>query len=203
MKIRYLLLVACAFLVVACYEGSYKVVGSYDPTQEAFSGVVIPGNAASGKGCPPLPETFRESDLVGTWGYFGIEPGIVTLTLRADGIYNLAYEYPYTGYHYENDGKQWKIERRENGTALVHFQEMPICGKTCKPLHSGVVVDSCEQYKRIPIKDNEVALILIGSPHPQDPKLSPDSPIIALRGIEMIDPALDPDSVGITYRLKR
>jgi hypothetical protein len=204
MKARTILAISSLLFAVACSSGGYKVVGSYDPTQQAFSGVVMPDNPDSGKGCPPLPETFKESDMVGIWGYFGIGPGgVMTITIQADGTYRQIYDYPYTGYHYEGDWRHWELERRENGTALIHFQDMPICGETCKPFFSGVIVDSCEQYKRIPIKDNEVALILLGSPPPNDPKLSPDSPVIALRGIEMLDPALDPDSAGILYRLKR
>lgn len=204
MKLNCILATLCAFLVAGCYESSYKVVGNYDPTQRALSGVVIPSDADTGEGCPPLPETFQESDLTGTWGFFGTgNGGVITITLRANGTYKQIYDYPLTGYHYEGDWKRWELERRDNGTALVHFQEMPICGRTCKPLYSKVVIDSCEQYKRVPIKDNEVALILIGSPRPKDPNLPSDSPLIALHGIELIDPALDPDSMGLTYRLKR
>lgn len=203
MKARTVLAISSLLLAVACSSGGYKVLGSYDPTQQAFSGVVISDNADP-RECPPLPETFKESDLVGTWVTFsGHTSEPITLTLRADGTYNQINDSPFSGYHYEGGWKRWYLERRENDTAVIHFQDMLICGETCKPIYSGIVVDSCEQYKRIPIKDNEVALVLIGSPPPNDPKLSPDSPVIALRGIEMIDPSLDPDSGPIVYRLKR
>ncbi len=203
MKLRYALAITYMLLVAGCFGSSYKVIGNYDPTQQSFSGVVVPSDANAGEGCPPLPEDFKESDLIGTWGFFTTGTGgVVTITLQANGTYKLIYDYPLTGYHYEGDWKKWHLERRDNGTALVRFQEMPICGRTCKPLYSGVVVDSCEHYKRVPIKDNEVGLILTGSP-PPDSNLPADSPINALHGIEMFDPSLDPDSGGITYRLKR
>ncbi len=120
MKLRCILAIICVLQVAGCYGSSYKVVENHDPTQQALSGVVIPGDADTGEGCPPLPETFQESDLIGTWFFFGTgNGGVVTITLRADGTYKQIYDYPLTGYHYEGDWKKWEIERRGNGTASM------------------------------------------------------------------------------------
>lgn len=53
--------------------------------------------------CPPLPETFTEADLVGTWvaSYFLHDTD--TLIVRADGTYKQIYDDPDAGFRYESD----------------------------------------------------------------------------------------------------
>ncbi len=196
--VAYLLLL----LLIAGCRG-YKVQGTYDPTEQSFSGVVRPDDGSSEGTCPSVPKDFKESDLIGTWEYFDNTKGDLSLILSADNTYKQIYDYAPNNYHYEGEWKKWRLERHPDGTGLVVFQDMWFCDVNCISLRGGVVVNPCEQYKTVTLNNGEVALVLVGSPPPNIPNLSPDSPIIALRGIQLVEPALDPDSVSTIYRLKR
>jgi hypothetical protein len=203
MKAKYILAVCCMLVITACQAQQYKFVGTFDPTAQAMTGVVRPDGNSSGGTCPSVPSNFNETDLVGTWEYFDNSRGELALILSADNTYKQIYDYAPNNYHYEGEWKKWRLERRINGTGLVIFQDMWFCEVDCIPLRGGAVTDPCDQYKTVPLNNKEVALVLMGAPPPNDPELSIDSPIIALRGIQMIDPPLDPDSTSIIYRLKR
>ncbi len=203
MRVKLSFVVSCILLLTACRAEQYQFVGTYDPTEEAMSGVVRSSDDTSEGTCPAVPKSFKESDLVGTWEYFDNSKGDLSLILSADNTYKQIYNYTPNNYHYEGEWKKWRLERRANGTGLVIFQDMWFCEMNCIPLRGGAVVNACEQYKTHALKGKEVALILTGAPPPNIPNLSPDSPVIALRGIQMIDPALDPDSTSIIYSLNR
>ena len=197
MKKTYVAVIACLLFATACGGGSYEVVGEYDPTEQSFSGVVVQGD--SGKGCPPLPETFRDSDLVGTWEVFAGGVGTTTLIMKEDGMYKQIHEYPAANYHYESNWQQWQLERRDNGTSYVHFEGMLFCGRTCSHSLGGKWYDFCDK-KMITMREDEVILMLVGVP---TATLPADSLLLAPRGIKMYEPKLDPDSNPVIYRLKR
>jgi len=203
MKAKYFWIVFLSIMISACWAEQYKFVGTHDPTKQAMSGVVLSSEEESNKSCTPLPKGFADEDVVGIWRYFSGGTGVLTLTLQANGTYKQEYEYPPKGTHYKSEWKPWRLERRENGIALIVFQDMRYCAIGCAPVQGGVLINSCEGYKEVILNENETALILTGALPPNDPKLDPDSPLIPSKGIELIDPSLDPDSGPIVYRLKR
>lgn len=74
--------------------------------------------------CPPVPESFGETDLIGTWQarYF---PGSVTdtLILREDGTYRQVFEDDLAGYYCTRLGK-WYLEHRASGGLYLHLEGM-------------------------------------------------------------------------------
>ena len=106
--------------------------------------------------CPPLPDTFRESDLIGTWvaEYGGGDTD--TLILKENGTYKQIYNDPLSGYHFENDLQRWWAEHRASGFLHLHLEGMRRCdgtGEFCKreggglggpyPIHY-YAIDYCE-----------------------------------------------------------
>lgn len=78
--------------------------------------------------CNPLPSSFQEEDLIGTWQstYY---PGIITdtLLLREDGTYQQIYENQDTGEHYVSSWSQWRIEQSSAGTTRLYLEGMRYC----------------------------------------------------------------------------
>jgi hypothetical protein len=76
--------------------------------------------------CPPLPDSFTSSDLVGTWKaeYFG---GLATdlLIIREDGTYKQIYQSDPLGF--ESDWQPWWLDRDSEGYALLHLEGMRRC----------------------------------------------------------------------------
>ena len=74
--------------------------------------------------CPPLPTSFTESDLVGTWigNYFG---NIDKLIIRADGTYKQVYSGDYV--NFESDWQKWYIEYDKDGFVRLHLEGMRRC----------------------------------------------------------------------------
>lgn len=69
------------------------------------------------------PNTFKESDLVGTWqAKYGVER-IDTITLKADGTYQQIYR-QLDGYSYESPWNKWYVEYRPTGWIYVHLEGM-------------------------------------------------------------------------------
>lgn len=198
MRKRCVMTIVWALFVVACSARTYNVVGTYDPTQQSYNAVVIPED--SKKGCPPLPEAFQKSDLVGTWNVIAGETGIMTLTIKSDGTYRQTYDYPRLDYHYEGNWQGWDLELHDNNTSYVHFHGMQSCSGVCSNSLGGQWYDFCDR-KMISVKDNEMTLILVGVPT-ATLALPPSSPRAVPRGIIMYEPVLDPDSNPVVYRLK-
>jgi hypothetical protein len=198
MKKCYITVILSALFIAGCSAGEYNVVGDYNPAQQSYTGVVAAKDAQ--RGCPSLPETFQESDLVGTWNVIAGETGSMTLTIKSDGTYKQEYDYPRLRYHYESDWQKWKLDFQDNSTSYVHFQGMQSCSGTCSSSAGGQWYDFCEQ-KMISVMDNEMTLLLVGVPT-ATLSLPPDSPRAIPRGIKMYEPVLDPDSNPVVYRLK-
>lgn len=185
-------------IAVACGTRSYHIIGEYDPTRESFNGMVVQGDG--GKGCPHPPETFQESDLVGTWvKTSGGGEGKMSLILKEDGTYQQIYDYPLTGYHYESDWQKWHLEYRDSGTPHLHLRGMRQCTHRCWQDADGTWYDFCEGRK-ITFK-GEVILLVTGdiARFATPPPLIP----IAPRGIQLLHPQSDPDSVEDVFQLQR
>jgi len=119
--------------------------------------------------CPPLPETFRESDLIGVWQaqYF---PRRVTdtLILREDGTYRQIYEDTMINYYYSGPWNRWYIEYRPSGGIYLHMQGMRYCvgfDETCRRPEGGggdhPYYDPCER-RSIRDMGSEVLLAVTG-----------------------------------------
>lgn len=143
--------------------------------------------------CPPLPESFQESDLIGIWQaqYF---PRRVTdtLILREDGTYRQIYENTLSNYYYSGPWKKWYTEYRPSGGLYLHLEGMRYCvgiSETCRRSEGGgghySYYDPCERRAIWDMYD-EVILAVTGplpSPGPPPP-----------RGIMLRHMMTDPDS---------
>lgn len=78
--------------------------------------------------CLPVPETFQQQDLVGTWvADFSGGTGTDTLHLYADGTFEQSYEDASTNYRYKGELGQWSLENRASGGLYLHLQGMKFC----------------------------------------------------------------------------
>ena len=77
--------------------------------------------------CPPIPQGFKDADLIGTWFVKYAAGNTDTLILRGDGTYQQDYFDPYTKENYQSDWKMWSIERRPSGFIRLHLKGMRIC----------------------------------------------------------------------------
>ena len=120
--------------------------------------------------CSPLPETFQESDLIGTWQsrYY---PGVVTdtLILREDGTYQQIYDNDRTGDHYTSSWNRWYVEYRSSGGLYLHLEGMRYClgtNEVCRRQGGGggshPYYDPCEG-RSIRNMGSEVILTVRGS----------------------------------------
>jgi len=123
--------------------------------------------------CPPLPETFQESDLIGTWqAKYGAATD--TLILKGDGTYKQTYVRHSDGYSFESLPKRWWLERRKSGGLYLHLEGMRRCDETdelCRKWDGGgddfSYWDFCEdRYVRMP---NEVVIMVTGVPQGEKP----------------------------------
>lgn len=133
-----LISVALVFLSVAC--------ASSEPRESPTPSVR----------CPPLPATFKESDLIGRWlaKYGGDDTD--SLMVKEDGTYKQIYNDPLSGYHYESEWQTWSIEHRASGFLRLHMKGMRRCdgtGEFCKREGGGLggsypiryyAIDYCE-----------------------------------------------------------
>lgn len=76
--------------------------------------------------CPPLPDKFSDTDLVGTWvaEYFGGD-AIDKLVIRADGTYQQIFSSNWL--NFQSDWKNWRLESRPDGFVLLHLDGMRRC----------------------------------------------------------------------------
>jgi hypothetical protein len=117
--------------------------------------------------CPPLPEAFEESDLVGIWHSRYDSESTDTITLREDGTYQQVYCQK-DGYSYESPWNRWYLENRPSGGLYLHLEGMHYCLSTdevCKREEGGggdwSYYDRCEG-RLIWTMDKEVILAVTG-----------------------------------------
>jgi len=74
--------------------------------------------------CPVLPETFKESDLIGTWtaNYSSRDKDV--LIINKNGTYKQIYESPAADLYYESEWQEWWIEYRDSGYIRIHLKGM-------------------------------------------------------------------------------
>lgn len=123
--------------------------------------------------CPPIPVTFRESDLVGTWVAKYRGTGATdTLALSEDGTYIQSYVEPLSGYRFESGRQRWSVEPRKGGLLRLHLKGMRRCDdirSLCEREGGGLggpypikydAIDYCEG-ERIEMPD-EIILVVTG-----------------------------------------
>ena len=131
--------------------------------------ISVPETSKEDWRCSPLPETFQESDLVGTWQarYF---PRAVTdtLTLREDGTYQQVYQDDLANYYYTSPWNRWYAEHRPSGGLYLHLEGMRYClgtNEVCRRQGGGggshPYYDFCED-RSIRNMGNEVILAVTG-----------------------------------------
>ena len=115
------------------------------------------------------PETFQESDLVGTWIAKYGRNITDTLVIRENGTYKQIYTNSITDYYFESDWQKWRIEYRKSGIPHLHMQGMRKCdgiSERCQREEGGgddtLWFDYCEE-RLIPMR-GEVILLVIGVP---------------------------------------
>lgn len=108
--------------------------------------------------CQPPPESFQESDLVGTW-VAKYAYGTDTLILKEDGTYKQTYVNPQTGDNYESDWQEWWLEYRESSIPNLHLKRMKPDGISKSP--NSLWHDFCED-RAVKVR-GEVILLVIGA----------------------------------------
>jgi hypothetical protein len=133
--------------------------------------------------CRPLPESFTESDLIGTWvANYGGRPIKDMLVIREDYTYKQIFtDIPpdqtsrdeWQDRSFESDWKRWWIEYRPSGYIRLHMEGMRKCDNTdemCARSGGGVspdyllTADVCED--EIITMPDEVVLTVAGYPVP-------------------------------------
>ena len=71
----------------------------------------------------PVPNTFKESDLVGTWRAKYHDSDVDTITLKADGTYRQVFRARNNDY-YESPWNKWYVEYTPNGKPKLHMKGM-------------------------------------------------------------------------------
>ncbi len=121
----------------------------------------------SNQRCPPLPATFKESDLIGTWIADYGRGDTDILELRDDGTYKQTYSNPLTGFRFESDWRKWHVEHRASGYLRLHMEGMRQCSdisSLCRNASGGngdlIPIDYCEGAGAR--SEDEVILIATG-----------------------------------------
>jgi hypothetical protein len=126
---------------------------------------LLPTGTDEAVACPALPQSFEESDLVGTWvgRYFG---DIDKLIIQADGTYKQIFSSD--SLDFESEWQGWSFEYDPNGYGRLHLEGMRRCDDTdsiCNNPGGGlplgeVAINPCEsEYVD---HSNEVVLFVTG-----------------------------------------
>ena len=80
---------------------------------------------------PPVPDEFKESDLIGTWqATYGSPNTKDTLKLKSDGTYQQNFQSPASDYYYEGPWNSWHLEYTTDGRPKLHLEGMKYCAYT-------------------------------------------------------------------------
>lgn len=118
--------------------------------------------------CEPLPKSFSEGDLAGTWlAVYGRDARRDTLTIRADGKYKQTFNNKVTGFSYESPWNEWSLERKATGGIYIHLDGMRFCGflDECNPPEDvfNLKFDDVCSGELLSIS-NEMILVVVGEP---------------------------------------
>lgn len=121
--------------------------------------------------CQPLPESFQENDLIGTWiaEYFG-GTATDTLIIKEDGTYKQIFTTNDGTRGFESAWKKWSLEKRPSGYIRLHMEGMYKCDNLesiCARPSGGMdpadwAIDPCDgEFITMP---DQVVLIVTGYP---------------------------------------
>ncbi len=80
---------------------------------------------------PPVPDGFKETDLIGTWqATYGTPDTKDTLKLKSDGTYQQIFQLPAGDYYYEGSWNKWHLEHTTDGRPKLHLEGMRYCAYT-------------------------------------------------------------------------
>ena len=187
-----LLFFTCSVLLSAC-NVMWKNVSESDGS--SGGGFIIPGGN-SRTGCNLPPDSFQESDIVGTWRA-GWSEFNDTLIIKSNGFYKQIIIDQSTSFSYESEWKRWWLEYGEGGTPYLHLDGMHLCvyiaSSDCQSEGGGDKnwYDSCAE--RIVQMPGKGILAIVGAS-----KGANQPP----RGILLNGFQLDPDSIGFLYQLE-
>jgi len=127
----------------------------------------LTGDKNEGLACPPLPENFKESDLVGSWigRYFENKERII---IRDDGTYKQIFSNDFL--NFESEWQKWYIEYAPQGYIRLHMVGMRRCDgleSECNdpggglPSHT-LVINPCDNIS-MAYPDDEITLFVTGS----------------------------------------
>ena len=134
----------------------------------AFANFYRNSQKAKAPACPPLPQNFTESDLVGTWigKYFESTDRLI---IRADGTYKQIYSSDPPIY-FESDWQKWYIENDPDGYIRLHLEGMRRCDglySECNDPGGGLpsqtlVINPCTETS-MTYPNNEIIVFVTGS----------------------------------------
>jgi hypothetical protein len=142
---------------------------------------------------PSVPDTFEETDLIGTWqATYGTALTKDTITLKADGTYQQIFQSPESDYFYTGPWNKWHLEYTADGKPKLHLENMRYCAGTiegCEATGRGEPTIYYDFVEREYIKlTNEVILRVLGDE---------DSP----RGIRLWNLSTDEDDGPTSFVL--
>lgn len=121
----------------------------------------------NGLACPPIPESFKEADLVGSWigRYFENKEKLI---IREDGTYQQIFSNEFL--NFESEWKKWFIEYDSHGYVRLHMVGMRRCDgieSECNDPGGGLprdtlVINPCDNLS-MTYPDDEIILFVTGS----------------------------------------
>jgi hypothetical protein len=126
--------------------------------------------------CVQPPESFSESDLIGTWkAGFGVRTD--TLVIQADGTYKQFIQMTAFNVDYESEWQQWRLEKSEEGNPHIYLEGLRLCAVfpdsiSCDHPGGGEDViwnDFC-QHEGVKMTDEGVLIVLGSSAISQPPR---------------------------------
>lgn len=152
--------------------------------------------------CSPLPDTFDQTDLVGTWTSKRGNLSTDTIVIHEDGTFRQTFHRRANNYFYESPWNRWWLERKTSGGVYLHLEGMHYCISTdemCEREGGGggnwTFYDKCEGRSVSMV--NEVILVVTGTEGVRYPGIE-----LAPRGIMLRYLRSDPDTTDHFFFLE-